>query len=334
MPIGKPEIRRTVNWLLEKDDPGVRYLALRDLCRDTAAASKESRRAHTQGPMAAILGRMNAEGFWRNPGIGYSPKYTSTIWSIIHLAQLGGSIAADPRIGKACGYLLDHAFAEGGRFTLTGVPSGTVDCLQGNLCWALTALGCEDGRLRAAHEWMARSVTGEGVAPAAEKHAGVRYFAAKCGPGFACGYNDKQPCAWGAVKVMGAFGAIPKKERPPEMRRAVETGVRFLFSVDPATAAYPAGKSGRPNPNWWKFGFPVFYITDVLQILEALTGLGYGKDRRSKNLAALVEGKRTEDGRWLLEYDHGGKTWAVHGGKGKPNKWVTLRALRALGAGC
>jgi hypothetical protein len=333
MTIDEPEIRRTVDWLLEKDDPGVRYLALRDICRDSAAASKERRLAHSEGPISNILARMNAGGFWRKPGIGYSPKYTSTIWSVIHLAQLGGAIASDRRIGKACTYLLDHAFAEGGRFTLTGAPSGTVDCLQGNLCWALTELGCTDGRLRAAYEWMARTVTGEGVAPAANKHAGVRYFAAKCGPDFACGYNDKHPCAWGAVKVLGAFGAVPESERIPEMRRAVKAGVRFLFGVDPATAAYPAGKPGKPNPNWWKFGFPVFYITDVLQILEVMNGLGYGKDRRAENLAALVEGKRTENGRWLLEYDYSGKIWVGHGKKGKPNKWVTLRALRGLGIG-
>lgn len=330
MAIKKPEIRKTADWVLEKEDPGVRYLALRDLCQDPDAALKERKQAHAEGPISIILGSMKAEGYWRAPGVGYSPKYTSTIWSIIHLAQLGGSIDADGRIGRACEYLLGHAYTEGGRFTLTGAPSGTVDCLQGNLCWALTVLGCEDERLQAAYDWMARSVTGEGITPAGEKNAAVRYFAAKCGPGFACGYNGKKPCAWGAVKILRALGAIPAKERTPEIRRAADAGVDFLYSVDPATAAYPAVMPGKPSPNWWKFGFPVFYITDVLEILEVLTGLGYGKDRRSKNLAALVEGKRTADGQWWLEYDYAGKAWVAYGAKLKPNKWVTLRALRGL----
>ena len=58
---------------------------------------------------------------------------------------------------------------------------------------------------RQAFEWMARTVTGEGIAPLTDKQAAVRYYAYKCGPGFACGVNNQRPCAWGAVKVMLAF---------------------------------------------------------------------------------------------------------------------------------
>jgi len=64
----------------------------------------------------------------------------------------------------------------------SGSPTGTADCLQGNLCWALTALGCTDSRLKGAFEWLARSVTGEGVAPASDRHAAVHYFGGKVGP--------------------------------------------------------------------------------------------------------------------------------------------------------
>jgi hypothetical protein len=331
MAIEKKEIHRTVDWLLEKEDPGVRYLALRDLCHDREGALKERKRAHTEGPISIILEKNKTGGYWVAPGIGYTPKYYSSVWSLIHLAELGGSVEADRRIGQACDYLLGQALTATGQFTLTGAPSGTVDCLQGNLCWALESLGCEDDHLHDAYRWMARSVTGEGIAPLKEKNAAVRYFASKCGPGFACGYNNKQPCAWGAVKVMRAFSVIPKQKRSPEMKRAIEQGVKFLFNIDPATADYPGGFSSKPNPNWWKFGFPVFYITDILQILEVLTALGYGKDRRSQNAVKLVEEKRTAEGRWLLEYDYAGKTWVNYGAKKKPNKWVTLRALRALG---
>ena len=50
----------------------------------------------------------------------------------------------------------------------------------------------------------------------------------------------------------------------------------FLLSVDPAAAAYPSGYSAKPSQTWWKFGFPVFYVTDLLQNVEALVNLGYG----------------------------------------------------------
>ena len=156
-------------WLLDGAEPGPRYLALRDLmdCSPGDSNVVEARRlAHTQGPIAALLSRMAPEGYWAKPGPGYRPKYTSTVWSVITLAQLGASIEVDPRIERACTYVLDHALRDGGYLTMTGAPSGTVDCLQGNLCWALTELGCDDARLDEAFEWMARSVTGEGVASA------------------------------------------------------------------------------------------------------------------------------------------------------------------------
>jgi hypothetical protein len=331
MSIELKEIRSTLDWLLEKSDPGVRYLALRDLCQDRDAASKEQKKAISDGPIGTILAKMKPEGYWSEPGPGYYPKYFSTIWSLIQLAELGGSARADKRIGAASKYFLEHGIAEGGQITASGAPSGTADCMQGNLCWALESLGCEDDRLRGAFDWMARSVTGEGIASIKEKDAAVRYYAGKCGPNFACGSNNKLPCAWGAVKVMRAFSVLPAKKQTPSIKRAMDQGVKFLFSVDPATAAYPCGWTTKPSQSWFKFGFPVFYITDVLQILEVLTALGYGKDRRSQNAVKLVEEKRSADGRWLLEYDYAGKTWVNYGAKKKPNKWVTLRALRALG---
>jgi hypothetical protein len=325
----------SVSWLVEKGDPGVRYLALRDLI-DLPADDRElrtaRRAAHKEGPIASILAEMDKAGFWVESGPGYNPKYRSTVWALIALAQLGAAIAEDKRIALACAYFLDHAFAAGGQITASGAPSGTVDCLQGNLCWALLELGCEDPRLDAAFEWMARTVTGEGIAPVADRQAAVRYYAGKCGPLFACGSNNKLPCAWGGVKVMLAMAKWPVKQRTPLMKRAIKQGVDFLFSVDPATAAYPSGYSTKPSQSWWKLGFPVFYVTDVLQIVEALAALGYGRDPRLTNAATIIRDKQDAQGRWLLEYDYTGKTWVDFGRKKQPNKWVTWRAARALKA--
>jgi hypothetical protein len=177
---------------------------------------------------------------------------------------------------------------------------------------------------------MAMSVTGEGVSPMQDKTARVRYYAGKCGPNFACGSNNKLPCAWGGVKVMLAFSKLPKHRRTPLIDHAIKEGVDFLLSKDPAEADYPSGYSAKPSGNWWKFGFPVFYITDILQIAEALVGLGYGNDPRLVNATKLIRGKQDNRGRWLMEYDYTGKIWVDFGKKKQPNKWVTLRALRVL----
>ncbi|MBP1693370.1 MAG: Nitrogenase subunit NifH (ATPase)-like protein [Chloroflexi bacterium] len=323
----------SLSWLLESDDPGVRYLARRDLM-DAAPQDPELADArivaHTQGPIARILAEMQPEGYWSKPGPGYSPKYYSTVWSLILLGQLGASAALDERIRVACAYLLDHALAPAGQFSHNVAPSGTIDCLQGNLCRALMALGYDDPRLEGAFEWMARSVTGEGIAPASESQAKVRYYAYKCGPMFACGANYKQPCAWGAVKVMLAFASLAPEKRTPLIERAIQAGVDFLLDGQPAQAGYPNGGSDKPNSSWWKFGFPVFYVTDILQIVEALAELGYGKDPRLAEALDLVYNKQDGDGHWKLEYDYAGKTWVSFGQKRAPSPWVTLRALRAL----
>lgn len=325
----------SLSWLLEASSPEVRYLALRGLLdRPGADADLRTARkaAHQKGPIATILSNMDKEGYWVEPGPGYNPKYRSTVWAVILLAQLGASVEEDKRIEKGCAYLLDHALADGGQFTASGAPSGTADCLQGNLLWALQELGYDDPRLDKAFEWMARTVTGEGIAPVGDRNAALRYYAGKCGPTFACGSNNKLPCAWGGVKVMLALGRLPKKKHTPVIKRAIQHGVDFLFSVDPAEAAYPTGFASKPSGNWWKFGFPVFYATDLLQIVEALAALGYGSDPRLVHALNLVREKQDANGRWALEYDYTGKTWVDFGAKKQPNKWVTLRALRMLKA--
>ncbi len=321
-----------LEWLLEPGDAGVRYLARRYLTEAGGDELKAAeRQAYSEGPIAQVLARMEAGGYWVRPGAGYYPTYTGTVWSVILLAQLGASVEADGRIGAASAYVMGHALTEGGQFTINGTPSGTVDCLQGALCASLLDLGVEeDPRLDKAFEWMARSVTGEGVAPMTDKKAPVRYYAHKCGSRFACGSNNKLACAWGAVKVMLAFGKLPERKRTPLVERAIKAGIDFLLSTDPARAEYPCGYASKPSGNWWKFGFPMFYITDVLQNVEALVKLGYGSDPRLANALELVRDKQDAKGRWLLEYDYSGKTWADFGARNRPNKWVTLRALRVL----
>jgi hypothetical protein len=322
-----------LKWLMEPTDIGVRYLAMRDLIEtDVTELRSAKKKAHTEGPIADILAKMNKEGFWVRPGAGYNPKYKGTVWSIILLAQLGASIAMDERLATACSYILEHTLTEDGQFTINGLPSGTIDCLQGNLCAALLDIGSEDPRLDKAFEWMARSVTGNGIAPPDDKTAPLRYYAYKCGPNFACGANNKLPCAWGAVKVMLALSKLPEIKRTALINKAIHAGVDFLFSRDPAEADYPCRNDAKPSRNWWKFGFPVFYVTDLLQNVEALVGLGYGNNPQLSNALNIISKKQDTQGRWLLEYDYSGKTWINIGAIKQPNKWVTLRALRVLKA--
>lgn len=314
---------KSLPWLIEEDGSGISYLVLKNLVGLTASdlkVVKAKNVAYTKGHIGRILVHMNPDGYWRNPKGGYSPKYYSTVWALILLSQLGASLDDDPRIKTACNYYLDHAYSKDKSISHNGTPSGTFDCLQGNMCAALIDLGFADERLDQTLQWMANSEIGKID----------KYYSIKCGPHFACGANGKQPCAWGAVKVMLALGKIPQKKRSLAVKQAIQRGVDFLLGIEPMTAAYPTVQNAKPNGSWWKLGFPTFYCTDLLQLTEALVTLGFEHDPRMAKTVHFIESKQDDRGRWNLEHDYNGKTWGNFGEKGKPNKWVTYRALKVL----
>jgi hypothetical protein len=210
--------------------------------------------------------------------------------------------------------------------------SGLIHCLQGNLCSSLLELGYEsDPRLIEALDWLARSITAEGIALSSERDVAIRYLrSGNSGPNFLCSANDHKPCAWGAVPAMEALSKVPEKMRTPPIDSALKMGSEFLLSHDPSVADYPMGWSEKPNRSWFRFGYPLGYVTDILRNIEVLCALGYGHDPRLKNALDLIQSKSDFEGRWNLEYTYNGKTWVDVEEKGKPSKWVTLRARRAL----
>jgi hypothetical protein len=327
------------DWLLEEDEPGVRYLALRDIVEADEKEIKAARRkAHRKGPIATILAEMSPEGYWIKPGNVYANKCRGTVWSIISLAELGATAEEDKRVGATCSYLLNQSLLKCGQFSPRLIPSNMGLCLQGNMLLSLMDLGYRDSRLNTAYEWMARRVTGEGVptrvnpdglAPAEGVPGPFRYLK-YIGPQFACRTNKNLPCGWAGVKVMMAFSRLPVERRTGLIKRAIETSIDFFLSTDPSTAGFPGHKTGVPDKRWWQFRFPSFWGADILQIAEAFTGLGYGRDPRLANTFDLILSKQDENGRWPLEYVDYHKMWVKYGSVNKPNKWVTLRALRVL----
>ncbi len=327
-----------VPWLLARDEaqPAIRYFALRDLLnRREDDAEVEAARAAIMdsGPVPAILAAQAPEGYWDKPGAGYGPRYRGTQWAIIFLAQLGAT-GSSPGVRAGCAYLLSHALASSGGLSMSGAPSGFVHCMAGNLGAALIELGwLADQRLQTALDWLARTITGEGVADATRRDTSQRYYkSGNVGPSFACAINAGLPCAWGAIKAMLALGRVPARLRTPGMQAALRQGIAFLLSRDPAVADYPFGMGSKPSSSWFKFGYPVGYITDVLQNLEALAALGQAGNPRLSNALELVIAKQDGQGRWPLEYSYNGKTWVDIEQPRQPSKWVTLRALRVLKA--
>ncbi len=319
-------------WLLEESNPPVRYFTLRDLLdypvQDPLAVEARST-VMDYPPIQATLDAQYPEGYWVKPGPGYSPKYRSTVWQVILLEQMGAD-GDHPQVRRGCDYVLEHTQAENGGFGASGSAktepppvTQVYHCLTGNLVRALSGLGyAEDERLASAVAWQVQAILGT---------EGIRYpHAGTTGPGFVCSVNGDQPCAWGAIKALQGLVRLPAKHRTPQVVAALQAGAEFLLNRDPSQADYPAG-DGRISPLWFRLGFPLTYVADVLENLEVLIKLGYASDERLEPAIDWLLAQQDE-GRWRNRNAYVGRLWANIERRGAPSKWVTLRALHVLRA--
>jgi hypothetical protein len=305
-------------WLLGEDNPSVRYFALRDLLHRYADGREllaVQSAIVTSRPVREILDAQYPEGYWVKPGRGYSPKYRATVWQLMFLADLG--VTASEAVDRACQSVLEHSFLpDEGLFSATKAATGTIACLNGNLLRSLHQLGCGDHpTVRTVSEELARMIVEDG-------------FKCRANASRRASKETWLPCAWGAIKALRAFAQVPHQQRSPMVKKAVDRGVDFLLSRDPAVADYPSG-TGKVSPLWFELGFPLGYGCDVLESVDVLAQLGHGGDERLRRAIDLVVKKQDSEGRWLLERTLP-KTWTSFGRRNQPSKWVTLRALRML----
>jgi hypothetical protein len=133
------------------------------------------------------------------------------------------------------------------------------------------------------------------------------------------------------VKAVLALARVPVDARTPAIERALQAGVDFLLSVDPATAMYPMGWGNtKPSGSWFKLGFPSGYVADVLQVMEAVSEAGAAGDPRLRPAVEWLLGQQDADGRWKNRYPYAGKMHLDIDRPGQPSRWVTLRACRVL----
>ncbi|MDD1752015.1 MAG: hypothetical protein LUQ38_02860 [Methanotrichaceae archaeon] len=322
------------DWLLAKDNPTVRYLTLVDILERLAGdpdVVKAKRDIMVKGIVPQILAKQEEEGYWGNPERLYVSKYKGTIWQLIILAEHLAD-GGNKRVKKACEFLLDRSQDRmSGGFSMHhniktggGRHSEVIPCLTGNMVWSLIRLGyLNDPRVQQGIDWIVRYQRfddGEDAAAKAHTLQGWPYNKYEICWG-------RHTCHMGVVKVLKALSEIPPGKRSPEVQRTIEEGTEYLLKHHIHKRSHNLGLVSKPG--WLRFGFPLMYGTDILEILGILTKLGC-RDERMQEAVDVVVSKQDSNGAWRLANTFNGKYLIDIEEKGRPSKWITLNALRVL----
>jgi hypothetical protein len=143
----------------------------------------------------------------------------------------------------------------------------------------------------------------------------------------AYGCWGRHTCSMGAIKALKALSEISEEARSAEVKETIVKGAEYFLQHHVHKRSHNLEKVCKPG--WLKFGFPLMYQTDALEISDILTKLGYYDDRMREAVDLLVS-KQDEQGRWLLESTFNGRFQTNIESKGKPSKWITLKAFRVL----
>lgn len=307
-----------LRWLLEEDQPSVRYLALTELLdrsESDAEVSEARRSIPLRGWAAQILAKQAPGGWWVGKESLYKPKYVSTNWMLLALSDMGLN-KDNPMIAMACKIWMDRYSKEDGGFGSDGAERSHL-CVVGNTARALVKFGYADKpRVQRAFEWMVRNSSELG--------------------GWNCFGSGRNLDSW---EPMSAFAVYPKQKWTRGMKEAVEKGAEYYLERG-------LHKQGAKYNPWYRFHYPVHYYYDLLVALDFMTALGYGTDKRLGHALGVLRKRRRPDGRWNLDGVHpdvegGMKEWFEAHPKQKPtpfalesagkaSKMITLRALRVL----
>ncbi|HJJ37557.1 MAG TPA: hypothetical protein O0X47_03285, partial [Methanocorpusculum sp.] len=98
------------DWLLEKENPSVRYFALKQILdrpEDDPAVLEAKNQIMEYGIVPEILQKQQDPACLQTYHRFYTYKYKGLVWSLITLAELGA--APVPQIREQCEYLLTNS---------------------------------------------------------------------------------------------------------------------------------------------------------------------------------------------------------------------------------
>ncbi len=298
---------KVLDWLLGKDQPSIRYLALTELV-GLPPSDPDVREAKEQIPKmgwaADILAQRNPTGWWVRDWSHFSPSYTSTTWMMVVLSGLGLT-RETPQVRESAELWMTMKPYRYGPVVHPSVEPHY--CSLGMGAASLVRFGYgKDPRVRRSLEWIAQRVHPRG----GWSHFGI----------------GRDLYAW---QGLSALASLPRSKRSAAMQRAAELGAEFYLERE-------LHKQGPRYEPMLRTHDPVFYFYDLLVGLEMLTALGYGDDPRLRFGLEWLQRRRCSNGRWNLDAVHPdvmkpfNDTPFTLEKAGGPSKMVTLRALRVL----
>ena len=206
-----------------------------------------------------------------------------------------------------------------GKKSNAGLPSKVIPCLTGNMTWTLIKLGyLNDKRVQASIDWIIKNQRADdGDKPKLPNWAYENHVAC----------FSSHTCFMGIVKSLKALSAIPKESRSDAINAKIDELVEFILIHHIYKRSHELNKESKPG--WKRFGFPLMYQTDILEILTLLMDLGI-RDERMSGAMMLLKSKQSSDGHWKLENTYNGKFIVDIEKKGEPSKWITLKALHVI----
>jgi hypothetical protein len=312
---------RAIEWLLEDNEPSVNYLALTELLNEPdnspAARKAKSKIAKSDRVMALFSGQKPDDGFGCHP---YN-KWMGAHWRLVSLVELALP-EGDKRAVKAANTVLDWLTSPAHQKSIRLINGLTRRCAsqEGNALAVCCRLGMRDDP-RVAH-------LAESLIKWQWPDGGWNCDKEK----LAChsSFHESVIPMWGLIEYHRATG---QRESLAAARRTAEFILRHhLFRSE---------KSGEMiNPKWIMLHWPHYWHFDILQGLRVLSMIPKTlKDSRATEALDIVEQKRMPDGRWKTDGYYWNRANAkglyldpVDWWRGRPNKMLTLNALRVLKA--
>src|SRR3989442_5125696 len=118
--------KSALDWLLEDDQPSVRFLTLTQLLErplDDPEVVAAKGMITRKGWAEEILAKQDREGWWVSGESLYRPKYLSANWMLPILSDLALT-RSDPRIKRACDIWIERFSRAAGGFTMAGSNKG------------------------------------------------------------------------------------------------------------------------------------------------------------------------------------------------------------------